>query len=165
MGMGGRVWEWVKLFGDSTARQIPKFQPGGFRSSAASLMAAGRGRDRIQGAVDSGGGCEGAGARENAPAAATAALVHHCEPPCFMRPIGKGVETQRPPIGPRATAVFLDLFQENNLPFCIFFNDRSATWIRILIALNFRCLVFTMDENKKQCSWVAISSHLLNQTR
>lgn len=155
-GMGcdgdGRDWEWMKLLGDSTARQIPKFQPGGFRSSAASLMAAGRGWDRIQGAVDSGGGCEGAGARENAPAAATAAGRCTGAPlraALFHAPKG---ERRREPqmggglqLGPRHHCIF-GLVPRKQPPFLHLFNGRSATWIRILFALNFLCLLSTMDE-------------------
>lgn len=83
--------------------------------------------------------------------------------------LGKASRTtdgRRPPIGPPATAVFLDFHVPRKQPPLLhLFNDRSATWIRILIALNFLCLVNTMDEIKKQCPRVAISSHLLTQTR
>lgn len=111
-----------------------------------------QGVDRIQGAVDSGGGCEGAGARENAPAAATAAGRCTGAPlraALFHAPKG---ERRREPqmggglqLGPRHHCIF-GLVPRKQPPFLHLFNDRSATWIRILFALNFLCLLSTMDE-------------------
>ena len=91
---------WVKLFGDSTARQNLKFQPGGSRSCNHELNGGRQGVGRIQGAVWR----RAQGPRDNARQkdALVHWLVHHCEPRCFMRPIRKGVEKHKrgPPIGP-----------------------------------------------------------------
>ena len=85
----------VKLFGDSTARQNPKFQPGGSRSSNHKLNGGRQGVAEFKGLWR-----RAQGPRDNARQ--NDALVHHCEPRCFMRPIRKGVEMHEggPPIGP-----------------------------------------------------------------
>src|SRR5688572_22843888 len=128
---------WVKLFGDSTGRQNPKFQPGGLRSSAASSMAAGRGWDRIQGAVDSGGGRRGQG--ECTGSGHYSRSMHWCTTASRLvscAQLGKASEPKdggRPPIGPRHHCIFGHVPRKQ--PFLYIFNDRSATWIRLLIAI------------------------------
>jgi hypothetical protein len=159
-----------ETLGDSTGRQNPKFQTWRVAFQRRELNGGRQGVDRIQGAVDSE---EGAGAREwNAqqrPLQQVHALVHHCEPPCFMRPIGKGVRTKRWRAASnwaRHHCIFGHVPRNN--PFLYILNDRSATWIRLLIAINFLRRASTVVKETVPTGYLprcGISSPLLTRTR
>lgn len=146
MGMGGRVWEWVKLFGDSTARQIPKFQPGGFPFQRRELDG---GR---QGAGPNSGGCglwrrvRGCRGQGECPGSGHCSTGAPLRAALFHAPNWERRRDSTASNWALRHHCIFGLVPRKQPPFLHLFNDRSATWIRILIALNFLCLVNTMDE-------------------